>query len=342
MQDVLKAVMGVDNQPFGILRITSLSGHLSGRLAIARGSYIVGAVAADDLHPEGVASGYDAVRKLLLSSDGNFAFLDSAGKHPSDMDDSLYISIDRIVGLMPDLPEDASRLFDEKSLLDKVFGPDGSQIQSFQIEPDYASSTVRVDQDELADADSYNYQFKSSDRILRSTETSAAGWARAIAESSNTYTSLPAAGSPGNGKLPRESAASIRARNEPAGTGRSESASESAHNTSWQVFQPLIGNAAKTQPESSRKGRNTDGFAYEPEDSLDRQAISRLREAEPDSLEAEPWFTELFRESFLSKTSLIWISAILILVLVATLFAASAVKRQTSLTIQKNGIRAQP
>ena len=119
MHDVLKSVIGVENQPFGVLRISSPSLNLNGRLAISGGNFIVGAAIID-----GSETGYDAVRRLLQIREGNFAYLDTAGKRPDDFDEALYLSLSKLVSRLPDLPETAAELFDEKSLLDKVFGAD--------------------------------------------------------------------------------------------------------------------------------------------------------------------------------------------------------------------------
>jgi hypothetical protein len=120
MADVLRGVMGVDNQPFGILRISSPGSNVSGRLAIAESQFIVGAQVSD-----GTEAGYAAVRRLLLAHDGNFAYLDTGGKRPQDFDQALYISLRKMAEVWPDLPIDPNDLFDEEALLDKVFGGDG-------------------------------------------------------------------------------------------------------------------------------------------------------------------------------------------------------------------------
>lgn len=120
MADVLRGIMGVENQRYGILRISSPGSNVSGRLAIAESKFIVGGLLSD-----GTEGGYNAVRRLLLASDGNFAYLDTGGKKPQDFDQGLYISLNRMSEIWPNLPEDLNELFDEKSLLDKVFGGDG-------------------------------------------------------------------------------------------------------------------------------------------------------------------------------------------------------------------------
>lgn len=121
MADVLRGVMAVDNQPYGILRISSPGSNVSGRLAIAESQFIVGAQVSD-----GSDEGYAAVRRLLLAQDGNFAYLDTGGKRPQDCDhQTLYISLRKMAEAWPNLPEDPNALFDEEALLDKVFGGDG-------------------------------------------------------------------------------------------------------------------------------------------------------------------------------------------------------------------------
>src|SRR5438128_758694 len=116
MQDVLRAVMAVENQPFGILRISGAEG-VNGRLSVAEGKFIVSAATSD-----GSSSGYAAVRQLLAAGEGSFAFLDTGGQRPQDPGETLYIAIAKLLELMPGLPVDPAELFDEKSLLDRVFG----------------------------------------------------------------------------------------------------------------------------------------------------------------------------------------------------------------------------
>lgn len=133
MADVLRGVMGVDNQPYGILRISSPGSNVSGRLVIADSSFIVGALVSD-----GSETGYEAARRLLMANDGNFAYLDTGGKRPQDFDQALYISLARVQELWPNLPAEAAELFDEKSLLDKVFGGDG------KMPPDPSSGNIPI------------------------------------------------------------------------------------------------------------------------------------------------------------------------------------------------------
>lgn len=112
---VLQEMLSSARTDTAVLRIACPSRNLSGRLAVARGRFIVGA------QVDGDESGYAAVRKLLAVDDGNFAFLDTQGQFPFDVDPTLHIPVDRILELMPALPENPAELFDEKALLDEVF-----------------------------------------------------------------------------------------------------------------------------------------------------------------------------------------------------------------------------
>lgn len=131
MADVLRGIMGVENQPYGILRISSPGSNVSGRLAIADSQFVVGAMLSD-----GTITGYDAIRRLLLAVDGNFAYLDSGTIKPQDFEQGLYISLQKLADLWPNLPANQAELFDEKALLDKVFGSSG------KMPPDPSSGHV--------------------------------------------------------------------------------------------------------------------------------------------------------------------------------------------------------
>lgn len=122
MVDVLRAVSGVENQRFGVLRINAPN-NVNGRIAIADGAFIVGAVMAD-----GTAQGYEALRPLLSAASGNFAYLDTEGKLPPEFDESLYLSLEKVMSTLPGLPAQFKDLFDEKSLLDKLFGGEGDGL----------------------------------------------------------------------------------------------------------------------------------------------------------------------------------------------------------------------
>jgi hypothetical protein len=117
IKEVLQTISSLSNVELGVLRIASSASAVNGRLAVTRGRFVIGAKMTDTAE-----SGYDAVRKLLSVQTGNFAFLDTSGAPPPDMDQSLHISIGRLLEALPELPAGPEELFDEKALLDEVFG----------------------------------------------------------------------------------------------------------------------------------------------------------------------------------------------------------------------------
>lgn len=131
MPDVLKTVTGVENMRFGILRISAHAGDLTGKLVIENGKYIVGASISGTQE-----KGYGAARKLLLVQSGNFALLDAGVNAPKDKDNSLFMSITEVIAKLPSLPVEASPLFDERSLLDRVFGPDQDSGNLAELAPE--------------------------------------------------------------------------------------------------------------------------------------------------------------------------------------------------------------
>ncbi|MFN8655389.1 MAG: hypothetical protein U0105_03550 [Candidatus Obscuribacterales bacterium] len=115
MKDVLQAVAEQDAGLY-VLRIASKETDCAGRLAIADGEFIVGACTDQG------ESGYPAVREILAIGEGSFVLLDSGSEHPSDLKDVLHLSLPRLIEHLPNLPEDPGQLFDQGSLLDKLFG----------------------------------------------------------------------------------------------------------------------------------------------------------------------------------------------------------------------------
>jgi hypothetical protein len=67
-------------------------------------------------------TGYVAVRKLLGVLEGNFACLRPSAGDSLNIPISLNIELEKVIPLLPNLPESPNGLHDEKSLLDKVFG----------------------------------------------------------------------------------------------------------------------------------------------------------------------------------------------------------------------------
>lgn len=118
MQDVLKAVLGIENLCYGILRISTPTLGIQGRIAIADARYVVDASIVGSQESD---SSYHCLCKLLSLYEGNFAFLDAGAERPADFTELLYIPIDRLAEALQKLPDNPHELFDEKALLDKVF-----------------------------------------------------------------------------------------------------------------------------------------------------------------------------------------------------------------------------
>lgn len=115
MKDVLQAVTEQDAGRY-VLRIASKENDSAGRLAIADGQFVVGACTDQG------ENGYPAVRDILAITEGSFVLLDSGSEPPSDLNDVLHLSLPRLIEYLPNLPEDPGQLFDQGSLLDKLFG----------------------------------------------------------------------------------------------------------------------------------------------------------------------------------------------------------------------------
>lgn len=113
MKDLLKAVQEVPGIEMGLLRLTAL--NFSGKILISQSKHIVGASGSDG------SSGYDPLRSLLELEDAGFAYLDSSLQAPAEPEQTLYIKIEHLRLLMPGM-QNLEELFDQKALLDRIFG----------------------------------------------------------------------------------------------------------------------------------------------------------------------------------------------------------------------------
>ncbi len=119
MKDVLLRVKNVPVPGLKILRINRQRDGLHGKIAFDGGKYVTAAFVIDS-----VETGYTALRLLLSIDEGNFALLNAKHGDSIELQPNLHIEIDQLIQTMPYLPDNPSKLFDERALLDKVFGQD--------------------------------------------------------------------------------------------------------------------------------------------------------------------------------------------------------------------------
>ncbi|CAN5612336.1 hypothetical protein BH11CYA1_BH11CYA1_38820 [soil metagenome] len=105
--DVINAVVAIKTCQTPILRINDNQSDLQGRILFSAGGFIVGA----RINVTG-ESGYAAVRKLLLVSDGNYAILDPMRKSTNELNQALWLSTSKLIALLPNLPEASQSILD--------------------------------------------------------------------------------------------------------------------------------------------------------------------------------------------------------------------------------------
>jgi hypothetical protein len=300
MPELLKAVAGTTPVRFGILRISASDGRLSGKLLVVNNSDIAGAQLAD-----GSAHGYPAARRLLAVAEGNYAFLDVGLKRPATFESELCLSINRTISSWPNLPEHASELFDEKSLLDKIFG---SNAQSGSVLP-------AVDMSPLAGTVNRGAGFGWTTNMPLGTRNAAPP--AATNAGTTAVASRPAAPAPQAVGSPAQPFAAAEA--------------DMGLKSVWSFMQPLF----DTGPLKSFPLEDT---------SSKRGSLNNLRRQQFDSEEASrPWYTQLFREAFLSRQALIslGLGVVVFSLILVTSFSNSSgkqnnsLKHNNSLTIQK-------
>jgi hypothetical protein len=103
--DVIQTVIDLKNMPNLVLRVTDDDGDLQGRVAFREGGFILGARVNNTNE-----CGYDAIRLLLSIKSGNYAILDPGRTPTSDTNQTLWISADKVLNLLPVLPESPETL----------------------------------------------------------------------------------------------------------------------------------------------------------------------------------------------------------------------------------------
>ena len=117
LKNVLLKIL--EKKPSGnlLLRVATTARDCDGKICIVDGRFITAAIIANTRE-----NGYPAVRKLLSIEHGNFACLRPSPDDSLSIPYSLNIELEKVIPLVPNLPESPNGLHDEKSLLDKVFG----------------------------------------------------------------------------------------------------------------------------------------------------------------------------------------------------------------------------
>lgn len=119
MKDILLRIKSEPTPGMKILRINRQRDGLVGKIAFDGGKYVTAASVVDSIE-----TGYTALRLLLSVSDGNFALLNAKPGDSIELQPNLHIEIDQLLKSMPHLPDSPNKLFDERALLDRVFGQD--------------------------------------------------------------------------------------------------------------------------------------------------------------------------------------------------------------------------
>lgn len=142
IKEILQRIASQGAPGVRILRISGMEPEHGGRIVISQDRYVTAAGLS-----QSTEIGYSALRKLLGITEGNFAYLNT-GKHDFiDLEPNLNIELYRLIDTMPHLPESAAQLFDERSLLDKIFGSpdDFPEVKSSEV-PVLADTATRVPQ----------------------------------------------------------------------------------------------------------------------------------------------------------------------------------------------------
>lgn len=101
LRDVLNDLLALTTGDLGILRISSSTNKLSGRLVIQRRQSVIGAQI-----PDTGEFGYPALRKLLSVRQGAFAYVDLEGQALKPEDENVKVEVRTLLELLPNLPDE--------------------------------------------------------------------------------------------------------------------------------------------------------------------------------------------------------------------------------------------
>jgi len=161
-----------------VLRLSAPEVHCSGRVVFSDCTYVVAAQTRD-----GVSEGYEALKVMLKVSLGSYAYLKVGEKDHLDLIANLHVPLAKIIETTPDLPDDPRQLFDEKTLLDRIFtsgvreslpksnqplpAMDSSKHQPRPSEPRQMPEPVNPDQQQLfSDHNNSNRKWNVSDSVI--------------------------------------------------------------------------------------------------------------------------------------------------------------------------------
>lgn len=109
IDEVLRTCSEIKSVTTPILRINENGSELQGQIAFSQGGYIIGGKITQTGE-----IGYPAVRQLLSINDGNYAILDPLRKHITDVNQSLWLKVEKLIPLLPNLPESPDGLLDKQ------------------------------------------------------------------------------------------------------------------------------------------------------------------------------------------------------------------------------------
>lgn len=137
LKDVLLKIL--EKRPSGnlLLRVATAARDCDGKICVVDGRFITAAIVSNTRE-----NGYPAVRRLLSIQNGNFACLRPSADDSLSIPYSLNIELEKVIPLVPDLPESPNGLHDEKSLLDKVFG--SNAFDPIEPTPEIRTDVVEV------------------------------------------------------------------------------------------------------------------------------------------------------------------------------------------------------
>jgi hypothetical protein len=104
---IIETLIGLKNYPNLVLRITDQDSDLEGRIAVTQGLYVLGGRVNNT---ESV--GYPAIKALLSVRNGTYAILDPDKTSLADVNQTLWIMLEKIRSLLPNLPSTPESLFD--------------------------------------------------------------------------------------------------------------------------------------------------------------------------------------------------------------------------------------